>query len=559
MSDKSKEIYEETTTPAIPDDGQEIEETSVLTTAITTPVSATDFTDEEESPLHEEETSDEESPSNLPSLSTIEYGTSENVTLVSNPLRYDEEYRKIVDEEVRLELPSIRTMREVNARRREIDEVYKEVNPDDVAQENLEGVSSTERTISMYHRDDIFDALLNDMENDIQQGVIGQDGKRYGMSSPSVKIPVKGYELTGAAALSHMTRVIGTGGALNNTLWSCGISVGIRPLSGLEYNALDNTMTLVKREKGWATSGLTYSAGNSVTLVAFLKELKNYITSCNFHTSDPTALYDIIDVTDVQALVGMAGGTMFPNGVRFERPCSNTMACGHVASGKLLYDRVRIDFNNKLTPEQRQRGAFSSSGKRKFTQEEVNVYKESHSYRGKDDVLRLTAENGAEVVYHLKVPSINQFIEDTDMWTNRIIDSTVASLNEEVEDDERARFLRKASLRSQCAQYLSWIDHIELGDAVIRKREDIVANLEIIQPDNELVKGFVAGIRKFIRSATISIIAIPAYTCIKCKTKNVEAKEEEIHPSLIALDALDLFFRLGTLQTMRSVSNIARI
>lgn len=516
------------------------------------PVSAMDYSDDEEAPAHEEP----ELSSELPELDKIAYGIATNIDLVANPLKYDETYREVADGEVGIQIPSIKTNSDSRRRFSEIENKFAEVNHEDAPEKNIETMAIMQRTSRLFHTDDVYAPMVEDDETSFRQGV-EHDGRLYGMAAPRVKIPESGAELRGTAAISHVARSIGVGGALSNTLWSSGISINMRPIGGMEYNAIDNRLAMVKRDKAWATSGLTYSAGNSVILVELLKQLKPIIIASNYHTSDPDALYDIIDVTDAQALIGIAAATFFPNGIRFERSCSNVMACDDIASGKIFPDRVRIDDNNKLTAEQRKLGAFSPNGSRKFTYDEVMKYKASHAYLGKSDTLNLVAENGAEVTIKLKVPSLNQFIDDSDMWVQHVIDTTIVSLSKDVEDEERSTFLRRATANTQCSQYLSWIDHIVVAGGIMRERSDIMTTMELIQGSGLLTKGFISGIRKFIRAATVTVIAIPAYTCSKCKVKNEDPKEEQRHPSMIVMDAVELFFQLGTLRKMLSQANIA--
>lgn len=518
------------------------------------PVSAANFSEEEESPALQES----EISTALPELKTIAYGTQPNVDLVANPLQYHDTYRPIGDAEVALELPSIKTNAEASARFKEIDQTFKDEDAENVPEANINSMGSMQRAASFYHTDDLYGPLVDDEDTILRQGV-EDEGKLYGMSAPRVKIPESGIDLRGNAAISHIARSIGIGSALCNTLWSSGISINMRPISGMEFNAIDTRLAIAKRDKAWATSGLTYSAGNSVVLVELLKQLKSIIIASNFHTNDADALYDVIDITDAQALIGIAAATFFPNGIRFERSCSNVMACGHVASGKVFPDRIRIDDNSKLTSEQRKFGAFGPTGKRKFTYDEILKYKSSHAYLGKTDTLQITAESGAVVTIKLKVPSLNQFIDDSDMWIQHVVDTTVISLEKEVTDDERAMFLRRATSNTQCSQYLSWIEYISVAGGTARERADIMTAMELIQSSSLLTKGFVSGIRRFIRSATISVIAIPSYTCTNCKTKNADPKEEQRHPSLVVVDAVEVFFKLGTLRKMLSQANIAQV
>ena len=85
-------------------------------------------------------------------------------------------------------------------------------------------------------------------------------------------------------------------------------------------------------------------------------------------------------------------------------------------------------------------------------------------------------------------------------------------------------------------------------ESTITDRETLLDNLNDLSADDEVLKAIVDGVRDHIEAATVTVVGVPKTPCPKCEADVVLTEEDKLHPRIIPVDALNLFFTLLSLK-----------
>ena len=69
--------------------------------------------------------------------------------------------------------------------------------------------------------------------------------------------------------------------------------------------------------------------------------------------------------------------------------------------------------------------------------------------------------------------------------------------------------------------------------------------------EDEAVEKVVAGVRRHIEAATVTIAGVPKTPCPSCEKDRQLTDEEKQHPEYIPVDAITLFFTLTSLKLQK--------
>lgn len=361
-----------------------------------------------------------------------------------------------------------------------------------------------------------------------------------------IKTKVDGRKLSGVRAVQQMRHAMGMAEDREIPLFASGFYINLRAAPDTE---LSNMETFVLSEK--ETIGrLTGAAGLSGTAVYLVEHLLRLIMSSmvgtNVDLNNSEDLLDLALITDLQHLALGQGQTIFVKDYPIEVPCTNDYEkCQHLETYGLSLKYMAIHDNNKLTDYQK---VHMTDPDRKLSIKDVKDYQA----KGPVTVSEVVEINGGAVVIDFKTPTIREYIEDARAWIAGII-AIVDSITDDETTPERRRVLVEDQARlTTLRQYSHFIKSISIrgpaGDSIVTDRESIMINLNDLSSDDQAVQEIVAGVRRHIEAATITIAGVPKTPCPSCESERELTEEEKLHPEYIPVDAVSLFFTQTSLK-----------
>lgn len=393
---------------------------------------------------------------------------------------------------------------------------------------------------SLRQADSMFDPALRDTDRDFRQGV-PYNGGIIGTRAP--KLLDDTQTLKGLPAVHAVHAALGLGGAIYQPLWGAGFQISFKaPLLKARHEF--DFMTAVKKERyGWLTAGFSFSASEMVTMGDAIRFAMDHMFDCTYHSKDIQDVLKAIPLTDVHTLLSGFATTIFPDGYLMTRGCPH---CKTTYKTNISISRMMLADNSKINDEQREIIQLTPGSRNKrLTPELSKRYQELHSWNTLD-VNRFKVDD-YDIVLYFKVPSIFDALENSEIWINEIRDTLVTSMGSEITDNQRDQYMQQRAANTILRQYSHWVQKIVVGGKDIDSPEDINNSLISILENTDVRDAFVKHIRKFIRSTTIGVVALPPHECPSCKGVIMDEEEVAQMPETVAIDPLEHFFRLVTL------------
>ncbi len=391
---------------------------------------------------------------------------------------------------------------------------------------------------SLRQADKMLDPAINDTDRDFQQGV-PYNGGTIGTRAP--KLDDSEESLKGLTAVHAVNAALGLGGSIYQPLWGAGFQISFTPPPLKARHEFD-FMAAVKKERfGWLTGGFSFSASELVIMSDAIRFAMKYMHSCTYYNKDITEILKAIPLTDCHTLLGSFAATIFPDGFPMVRACPH---CSQTYKTTCNIPRMLLADNNKINDEQREIISLTPASKKRLTLEQHQRYQSQHCYNQNINRYEVTDYG---FVFYFKVPSIFTGLEQTDKWTNEIRDTLVSSMGSEVTDNQRDIYMSQRAANTILRQYGHWVEKLVVRGKTIDDQDDINDALVTILEHDEVKTAFVAHIRKFIRYATIGVVVLPPHECPHCKAVIMDPEESQLLPETVAVDPLELFFRLMTL------------
>lgn len=384
-------------------------------------------------------------------------------------------------------------------------------------------------------------ALARD-QADWQQSV-ESEGVRLLIGRPTMG-NVEGQKLTGDRAVMRVQNALGLGSMVQVPLWHSGIWVTIKAPSDSDLLVLERQITEEKITLGRQTNGLIYSNSSVYTVHHLMNFAMQHIYDATIKDVTPDNLKKVIKLTDIPTLVWALACTIYPNGFTFRQPCiDHPDKCQHVTEEHLNLTKLSWVDRSGLTRNQK-RHMYDRTAK--YTNEEVLKYQLEGSVADGRKV-----ELNDKLAIHLKVPSVEQYIRSGFAWIEGIVESVEKSMGTTVMGREKNRFITQNGIVTALRQYAHWVDKIVFEDnEVVDDLETIEELLSTLSADEKIYEKFFTAVRDYIDDATISMIAIPSYSCPACGKPM--SPEESKHPYLIPLEVIRLFFTLTGLKLIRA-------
>lgn len=395
---------------------------------------------------------------------------------------------------------------------------------------------------------DVFDEALGDPANHFVQGV-ETEGRVLKPGLLTAKNDNAGA-LTGERAVIKFTNSMGLGGIFDVPLWDTGIWVRFKPPSDTAIADLMEQLAQDKIKLGRSTYGLIFSNSTVYTNHRLVQFALNHIydMTLDLEQSEYTQLGDIISVLDIPNLILGVLGALYSSGFRFERACTaNPQKCQHIEKDTLSLDKIQWPNDRKLTAYQKNFMAIRRSRARKLS--ELQEYKNQIVGRSGRKV-PLKSSSGELMEAELRIPTINQYLDGGQSWISGIVDGVLASLGKDASTTARDEYIKTVAQASAMNQYCHAVAKLEKDGNFT---EDDATNRQVLaamSQDPAMVEELTTQVVKYIEDSTLSIIAIPDYTCPDCgksqlsdDVKETQSKDPEFR-NLIPIDMIQVFFIL---------------
>jgi hypothetical protein len=175
----------------------------------------------------------------------------------------------------------------------------------------------------------------------------------------------------------------------------------------------------------------------------------------------------------------------------------------------------------------------------KFSTEDLERYQKEHS-RGGEQVLKVNDD----LRVRLRVPNVAQYEQSGFSWVDNIVKMIEGSLSVSLKGQERDDYISDQGRLTALRQYGHWVESIEVGEDRIEDSESVEVVLGALSADENIFRPFFEGIGKYIDNSTLSLVAIPKYSCPKCGGEQTGDVPQNLNPHLLPLDMTKIFFTL---------------
>lgn len=338
-------------------------------------------------------------------------------------------------------------------------------------------------------------------------------------------------------------------------LWHSGFKLIINPPTSTNLLAFHNKLTKELSQVGADTMGLIYSNYTSLTHKYFLELLEELIDTSTLNISTVEEnIFDYISVLDLNILYLAIMSSITRNGLEINVTCNNiniiddngVPKCDYTANGKLDPLKILWVNTNALPDWMTKQIAVNGSGsvdKVQVKQYQEAIYKlsktPSYAFRKELD------EEGMECNLKFKIPTISEYLSESEYWRNEIANIVQGSLTDKYTPNEKADLVTYVTSIMRMASYNAFIEAIEIEGELLTDRELISKAVTVTNKDDgEMISNFIRAILKHIEDTSVAIVAIPSFTCPKCK------KEQRVHSNpvfkeLIPIAMETLFFDLS--------------
>lgn len=385
--------------------------------------------------------------------------------------------------------------------------------------------------VSTYFADDIFEETVKQPTSQWTDKVPSPIGN-LGIAFPAV--PQSGEKLTGRRAVLQVQNTIGRKPYAVVPLWHSGIWFRIRrPVDGDIIDLMEEIASS-EIQFGRDTYGHSFSNDLGYTYDTLVNFFIDHIEECSLSV-ESGKLKDYILTPDISAIAWGLASAIYPRGFRYSQAClTDTSKCRHVIEG--LMDLAGMYKTDLVRLTEGQVKHMTNRRSKQMTPESVKAYQESFIH--KDSTI--ITPSGARLTFQL--PVISATIAATTGWMQSITNAYPAILEKPV--STRNRLLKKHARSSSLRRYSQYVKEIEIEGGMIETADDIDKSLVEFSGDNQDRLAILEGVKKFIASNTINVVAIESPICPSCKGEQAPLDPKAEWPDLIVIDPVRVFFLL---------------
>lgn len=352
--------------------------------------------------------------------------------------------------------------------------------------------------------------------------------------------------LTGRRAVERIRSLSGLGQGIRIPLWHSGFWVQMKPASELELADLYRQLNINKVQLGRTTYGAAYSNITALQAEIYYNFVLSHIEATSLQ--DLSLVPKYLRLHDLYHLVWGEACAVYPNGFRYHRTIMGTESTERkVIEATLALPKIQWTNTKRLTPEQMQH--MSKRGDGKMKSEDVEAYQASLKAIAPKDVI-VTASNGRQYVFTLKVPGVVDYLMSGNMWIGGIIEMVDQALGVDADDAQRNAIISMYASATELRTYAHYIAGVEVREedhtlALTEDREAIDQLIADFSADKRLMVALIRGVREYIDATQVSIVGVPAL-------RDEEDLETLGFKLLVPIDTFGTFFDL----LMRRIQSI---
>jgi hypothetical protein len=343
-------------------------------------------------------------------------------------------------------------------------------------------------------------------------------------------------KFTGDRARLRIRQALKLGVIFNVPLWHSGFWIRIKAPSEGALLELYRQMTSDKVTLGRATYGLIFSNNTSYAARVLLDFVIDNMYESSLAIKEGDNIRNYIKTPDLPILLWGLACSIYSNGFQYTRACiSDPEKCNHILKEKLDLSKLLWTDSSALTAHQvnhmtkRQRGSMETDSLKRYTDEFI---------RGQKNKINLTDD----VSITIKIPTIVEHIDSGYRWINTIEENYGKALIQD--ETKRDDYLISQGKATVMRQYAHFVESIEVAGDVYDDTETLEDVLNDLTASDKIRTAFMDKIAEYVADSTVSMIAIPTYTCPSCGGNQSPAKTHSAFSNLIPLDIIPTFFTL---------------
>lgn len=343
-------------------------------------------------------------------------------------------------------------------------------------------------------------------------------------------------KFTGDRARLRIRQALKLGVIFNVPLWHSGFWIRIKAPSEGALLELYRQITADKVTLGRATYGLIFSNNTSYSARVLLDFVIENMYESSLAIKEGDNIRNYIKTPDLPILLWGLACSIYSNGFQYTRACiSDPEKCNHILKEKLDLSKLLWTDSTALTQHQinhmtkRQRGSMETDSLKRYTDEFI---------RGQKNKVNLTDD----VSITIKIPTIVEHIDSGYRWINTIEENYGKALIQD--ESKRDDYLISQGKATVMRQYAHFVESIEVAGDVYDDVETLEEVLNDLTASDKIRNTFMDKVADYLAESTVSMIAIPTYTCPSCGGDQSPTKTNASFPNLIPIDIIPTFFTL---------------
>jgi len=352
------------------------------------------------------------------------------------------------------------------------------------------------------------------------------------------------------AMIAKISKSLASGENVQMPLWNSGFWITIKPPTSTDLTILKRDLDKNRLKLGRETGGLLYS-NKTITLY---KIVVDFILSKCINTTiqleEDDDIRDYIFVDDIPLMVLTVAIALYPNGFKTTIGCANNavfdettkeVKCSFLETATMDLDTLlridykRIDTFMLETMANRQPGSVSKI--------RVEEYRNRITKHNKDyNTVSVVTESGDDIVITYDSPDLTKYFYKGQFWVDSIIKKIETLIFDDADDkDEIIDDLVTTSILGIYSAFVSTI----LYDGELMEDEDAKLEvLSLLSSDDDIYSGFFAGVKKFLGSTPIAVVATTNFICPTCSLERKPKSGDCNWDDYIVLDPLNYFLDL---------------
>jgi hypothetical protein len=415
-------------------------------------------------------------------------------------------------------------------------------------QDNPDGrmwINTVTASMRMGHYKSVYKKTVENPEAEFVQAIDYNGSKLMGGSPRFNRIT--GETLKGEKAVLRLRKQAGIGVPFQIPLWHSGFYLTLKSPTDSDLINLNYLMTSDKIDFGRYTYGLSLSNTMAYTVRRLLDFAMDHIYDCSLDLKNipESGLLNLIHQQDIQSIVWGILCTMYPNNLKFDRPCvSNPDTCNYVEHA-MLNPRVLQRVNKKVFSNW-QLNHMTKRASGSMTLDDVRRYQGELRENQKRTFVLTEGANGDEPIkLTLKSATAAEHVDAGFRWLSEIAEAVERVVQKDAEINDRNALMKQYAQSTMMRQYTHLVDSIDPGNNnIIQDPETIEKALSDFSTESRIREKFIEECVDYIETSTICLIGITAYTCPSCKQKQDYEKVPSDFVNIIPLDVINLFFNL---------------